>query len=156
MLSGDSPASAAGIAARLGLTDVRAGLLPEDKVRELERLMAAAGGTTAFVGDGTNDAPVLARADLGVALGGIGSDAAIETADMVILGEDPGKLAVAVRLARRTQRTIRQNIAMAFSVKLFFLIGAAFGIPSLWEAVFADVGVALLAILNASHLLRHE
>ncbi len=148
MLTGDQKAVAEDISRALGLTDYRAELLPENKVTELEKLLGAA-HQVAFVGDGMNDAPVLRRADVGIAMGGVGSDAAIEAADVVLMDDDPRKLALAVRLARRTMRIVRQNIAFALAVKAVVLVLGACGIANMWLAVFADVGVAMLAILNA-------
>jgi Cd2+/Zn2+-exporting ATPase len=159
LLTGDSDLPAQEVARRLGLDELHADLLPEDKVAVVERLEAerrrqGRSGAVAFVGDGVNDAPVLARAEVGVAMGGLGSDAAIEAADVVILDDDPGKLAAAVSVARTTRRVVLQNIVLALGVKLaFFLLGAA-GAASMWEAVFADVGVSLLAVLNATRVLR--
>ena len=148
MLTGDRQAVAEDIARKIGLTDVRAQLLPGDKVEALEKLL---GDThkVAFVGDGINDAPVLRRADLGIAMGGIGSDAAIEAADMVLMDDDPRGLSRAIRLARRTLSIARQNIIFALAVKAIVLVLGALGIASMWLAVFADVGVCMLAILNA-------
>lgn len=159
MLTGDGRAAAEGVARALGLDGVYADLLPEDKVAALERLEAErrrAGrpGTLAFVGDGVNDAPALARADVGVAMGGLGSDAAIEAADVVIANDDPLKLAAAVCVARATRRVVLENVALALGVKLAFVALGAAGSASMWEAVFADMGVALLAILNATRVLR--
>ena len=162
MLTGDRPAVARAVAAALGLDQVRAGLLPEEKVAALEQLEAAASGrgsrrrrlALAVVGDGINDAPVLARATVGVAMGGLGSDAAIEAADVVIMDDDPARLATAVTVARATRRVVQQNIALALGVKGAFAALGAAGAATLWEAVFADVGVALLAVLNAMRVLR--
>jgi Cd2+/Zn2+-exporting ATPase len=152
MLTGDTPQIAEAIAAALGLDEAHAGLLPHQKVEKLETLDAQKriGGKLAFVGDGINDAPVLARADVGVAMGGLGSDAAIEAADVVLMTDEPRKLADAIDIARFTKRVVWQNIAFALGVKGIFLCLGAIGIAGLWEAVFADVGVALLAVLNAS------
>ncbi len=150
MLTGDREAVAATVAAELGLTDYRAGLLPADKVGCMEELLAARKtGTLAFVGDGVNDAPVLARADVGIAMGGLGSDAAIEAADVVLMDDDPQSIPRAIRLARRTLRIVRENIIFALAVKAVFLILGAIGLTNMWAATFADVGVAVLAILNA-------
>lgn len=148
MLTGDLKRTAEDMARRAGVDDVRAQLLPEDKVTELEKLMGA-GNHVAFVGDGINDAPVLRRADLGVAMGALGSDAAIEAADVVLMDDDPLKLPKAIRLARRTLTIARQNIFFALGVKAAVLVLGALGIASMWLAVFADVGVCMLAILNA-------
>ena len=133
-------------------------LLPGDKVDQVERLLREADGKgkLAFVGDGINDAPVLSRADIGIAMGGLGSDAAIEAADVVLMDDQPSKLATAMRISRRTLRIVRQNIVFALGIKLLFLILGAFGLANMWEAVFADVGVSVLAILNASRALRDK
>ncbi|HEY8395058.1 MULTISPECIES: heavy metal translocating P-type ATPase [Thermaerobacter] len=159
MLTGDDRSVAEKVAAALGLDEVRANLLPEDKVEAVERLDAERRregriGALAFVGDGINDAPVLTRADIGVAMGGLGSDAAIEAADVVIMDDSPARLATAVSVARATRRIVKQNIAFALGVKLIFVLLGAAGVASMWEAVFADVGVSLLAILNATRVLR--
>ncbi len=156
MLTGDSKPIAESIAAQLGLDEVHAELLPGDKVEQVEALLAKepAGGKLAFVGDGINDAPVLARADLGIAMGGLGSDAAIEAADVVLMTDEPSRLADAIRLARRTLRIAKQNIVFALVVKFAVLAFGAFGVANMWEAVFADVGVSILAILNAIRVLR--
>ncbi len=153
MLTGDREEVAADVSARVGLTHYRAELLPEGKVGELEALLGD-GHRVAFVGDGINDAPVLRRADLGVAMGGVGSDAAIEAADVVLMDDRIGKVALAMRIARRTMGIARQNIIFALSVKLLVMLLGLFGIANMWLAVFADVGVAMLAILNAMRALR--
>ncbi|MFI3170445.1 MAG: heavy metal translocating P-type ATPase [Faecalibacterium sp.] len=153
MLTGDAKAIGEAVAAQLGLDEVHTQLLPTDKVAHTEAMLAACKGKLAFVGDGINDAPVLARADVGIAMGGIGSDAAIEAADIVIMTDEPAKIAVAVDIARRTLRIVKQNIAFALGIKLGVLILTAFGLSNMWEAVFADVGVAVLAILNATRML---
>jgi Cd2+/Zn2+-exporting ATPase len=127
--------------------------LPEDKITEVEKLKAA-GRTIAFVGDGVNDAPVITIADVGMAMGGLGSDAAIDTADVVIQTDQPSKIAIAIKISNSTTKIIWQNIVLALSVKILVLILGAFGMATLWEAVIADVGVALLAILNAVRLQR--
>lgn len=154
MLTGDNESAAAHVAEALGLDQYHAGLLPEDKVRIFEEICAQGGnkGTVAFVGDGINDAPVLARSDVGVAMGGLGSDAAIETADVVLMTDSPVKMAEALMIARHTRRIVWQNIALAFSVKGLFLLLGAMGMATMWEAVFADMGTALLALLNASRV----
>lgn len=159
MLTGDSKVVAETVAKKLGLDQYRAELLPEDKVTALEEFLSRAIASkkkVVFVGDGINDAPVIARADVGMAMGGLGSDAAIETADVVIMTDSPAKVAEAIALARRTLRIVWQNIILAMGVKAFFIVLGAFGVAGLWEAVFADVGVALLAILNAGRILRVE
>ncbi|GAB4258995.1 heavy metal translocating P-type ATPase [Deferrisoma sp.] len=157
MLTGDERCAAEAVAKALGLDEVHADLLPQDKVDWVRRLEAEKEdprAKVAFVGDGLNDAPVLAAADIGVAMGGLGSDAAIEAADVVLMDDRLTGLVSAVEVARRTNRIVRENIALAFGVKgLFLLLGAA-GVASLWEAVFADVGVAVLAVLNATRVLR--
>ncbi len=152
MLTGDQCAIAASVAQALGLDEFHAGLLPADKVACVERLLGE--GTLAFVGDGINDAPVLARADLGVAMGALGSDAAIEAADVVLMDDKPSKVATAVRIARRTLRIARENMWLAIGIKLAVLGLAACGLATLWMAVFADVGVTVLAVLNAMRALR--
>ena len=153
MLTGDNEAAASEIAARLGLTEYRASLLPGDKVAALESLLGE-GHKVAFVGDGVNDAPVLRRVDVGVAMGGFGSDAAIEAADVVLMDDEPGKLALAVRIARKTMRIARQNIAFALAVKLAVMLLGILGFANMWLAVFADVGVAMLCILNALRAMK--
>ena len=152
MLTGDRRAVAEEIAGSLGLSDVRAELLPGDKVNHLEGLLAA--GKTAFVGDGINDAPVLRRADVGIAMGGVGSDAAIEAADVVLMDDDLAKLPRAIRIARKTMGIARQNIIFALGIKLIVMLLGALGIANMWIAVFADVGVALLAVFNAMRAMK--
>jgi len=158
MLTGDRREAAAKIADGLGISEWRAELLPADKVRELEVLLATPRkGTLAFVGDGINDAPVLSRADVGIAMGALGADAAIEAADVVLMDDDPRKIAVAVRHARRTLRIVRQNIVLALGVKGAILACSALGLLGAWQmplAIFADVGVAVIAILNSMRALR--
>ena len=151
MLTGDSAAVAAAVAGSLGVGEYRAGLLPQGKVDSVEQLLAqrAGKGALAFVGDGVNDAPVLTRADVGIAMGAMGSDAAIEAADVVLMDDDPRSIARALRLARKTQRIVWENIVFALGVKVGILVLAALGIANMWLAVFGDVGVAALAILNA-------
>ena len=159
MLTGDDTTVAARVADQLQLDGFQAELLPEDKVTRLEELMAELPNRKqqklVFVGDGVNDAPVIPRADIGVAMGGLGSDAAIEAADVVLMEDAPSKLTRAIEIARRTRRIIRQNIYVALAVKAFFLFLGAFGVATIWEAVFADVGVTLLAVFNASRTLRY-
>lgn len=155
MLTGDRKAVGEDIAARLSLTEVHAELLPQDKVSWVEKLLETAEGTLAFVGDGINDAPVLARADLGIAMGALGSDAAIEAADVVLMDDDPQKLAVGMRIARKTTKIAYQNIIFALAVKAVVLLLGALGIANMWLAVFADVGVCVLAILNATRAMRN-
>ncbi len=152
MLTGDRQAAAEHVASQLGITDYHAELLPADKVAYVGQL--AGDGGVAFVGDGINDAPVLARADVGIAMGGLGSDAAIEAADVVLMDDRLSKLPLAIRIARRTLAIARQNVAFAIGVKVAVLILAAFGLATMWLAVFADVGVTVLAVLNAMRALR--
>ncbi len=155
MLTGDRKEAALSTARDLGISDVRSDLLPEDKVTEFEKiLIQKKNGPVAFVGDGINDAPVLARADLGIAVGGMGSDAAIEAADAVIMADDISRLVPAVAVARKTMRIVRQNIVFALAVKIGIMGLGALGIAGMWMAIFADVGVALLAILNSLRSLR--
>ena len=156
MLTGDAQAVGEDVALRLGLDEVHAQLLPADKVDRVEALLQekTGKGRLAFVGDGINDAPVLSRADLGIAMGGLGSDAAIEAADVVLMDDKPSKIAVAIRVARKTLRIVRQNIVFALGVKLLVLALGAVGLANMWEAVFADVGVSVIAILNAMRALR--
>lgn len=153
MLTGDNQVVAQNIANQLGLDEYQAELLPEEKVNAVEKMLRQS-GKVAFVGDGINDAPVIAIADVGIAMGGLGSDAAIETADIVLMTDAPSKIAEAIQIARKTRSIVLQNIAFALGVKALFIVLGIFGIATLWEAVFADVGVALLAILNASRILR--
>lgn len=153
MLTGDSEHIAKAVAAELGVDQVRADLLPEDKVAEVERLLNR-NGKLAFVGDGINDAPVLARADVGVAMGAYGSDAAIEAADVVLMDDKPSKLALAMRIAAKTRRIVRENIVFAIGVKAVVLCLGALGVAGLGWAVFADVGVMVLAVANAARALR--
>ena len=153
MLTGDRQEVAADIAKKVGLTDYRAELLPEDKVSALEGLLGN-GHTVAFTGDGINDAPVLRRADIGIAMGGVGADAAIEAADIVLMDDDPAKIAQGVRHARRTMRIVHQNIIFALAVKLLVMVLGICGFANMWLAVFADVGVAMLAILNAMRAMK--
>jgi Cd2+/Zn2+-exporting ATPase len=154
MLTGDNPQIAEAIASELKLDEVYGGLLPGQKIEKVEMLnkQKRPKGKLAFVGDGINDAPVLATADIGVAMGGLGSDAAIEAADIVLMTDEPSKLAEAVKIARFTRRIVWQNIVLALGVKAVFMVLGTMGVASLWEAIFADVGVALLAILNASRI----
>lgn len=157
MLTGDDATVAARVAGQLQLDGFSAELLPEEKVTRLEELLAELPNRKqqklVFAGDGVNDAPVITRADIGVAMGGLGSDAAIEAADLVLVEDAPSKLPLAIEIARRTRRIIRQNICLALGVKAFFLFLGAFGVATIWEAVFADVGVTILAVFNASRTL---
>ena len=154
MLTGDRREVAKTVAEELGLSEYHAELLPADKVSRVEELLTTADRQVAFVGDGINDAPVLARADVGIAMGGLGSDAAIEAADVVLMDDQPSKIALAIRLARRTIGIARQNVTFAIGVKVAVLLLAAFGMATMWMAVFADVGVTVLAVLNAMRALR--
>jgi Cd2+/Zn2+-exporting ATPase len=156
MLTGDNQAVADSVAKKLGLDSYLAELLPEGKVEAIEKLIAQSkkGDKIVFVGDGINDAPVLARADVGIAMGGLGSDAAIETADIVIMADAPSKVAEAIQIAKKTHNIVWQNIIFAMSVKAIFIGLGAFGLATMWEAVFADVGVALVAIFNATRVLK--
>jgi Zn2+/Cd2+-exporting ATPase len=156
MLTGDNQAIASRIAQQLGIDTFEAELLPEEKVNAIEKLLRTAGkhGKIAFVGDGINDAPVIARADVGMAMGGLGSDAAIETADIVIMTDAPLKVAEAIQIARKTRKIVWQNIGFALAIKGVFIGLGIFGIATMWEAVFADVGVAMLAILNATRAMK--
>lgn len=156
MLTGDHEEVAKSVASALGIDEYHAELLPADKVSWLEKIMsgAPAGRKTAFVGDGINDAPVLARADVGIAMGGLGSDAAIEAADVVLMDDKPSKIATVIAVARRTLRIARENTVFAIAVKLLVLVLAGFGLAGMWMAVFADVGVTVLAVLNAMRALR--
>jgi Cd2+/Zn2+-exporting ATPase len=158
MLTGDNRDTAERIGRELGLDEVRAELLPDGKVAAVEELEAQLkpGGKLVFVGDGINDAPVLARADIGVAMGGVGSDAAIEAADVVLMTDEPSKLVTAVKIARKTHTVVIQNIVFALAVKAVVLILGAGGLANIWEAVFADVGVAILAVLNAVRTMRFK
>ncbi|MEG4584782.1 heavy metal translocating P-type ATPase [Microcoleus sp. MOSTC5] len=156
MLTGDNQAVADSVARKLGLDSYLAELLPEGKVEAIEKLISQSkkGDKIVFVGDGINDAPVLARADVGIAMGGLGSDAAIETADVVIMSDAPSKVAEAIQIARKTHNIVWQNIIFAMLVKGIFIALGAFGLATMWEAVFADVGVALAAIFNATRVLK--
>ena len=156
MLTGDAEPVAKVVASQLGIGEYRAGLLPEDKVAQVEALLdeKQPKENLAFVGDGINDAPVLSRADIGIAMGGLGSDAAIEAADIVLMDDKPSKIAHAIRIARRTLSIVRQNIVFALAVKLLVLVLSAVGLVSMWAAVFADVGVSVIAILNAMRALK--
>lgn len=158
MLTGDRKEVGEAVAAQLGLDEVHAQLLPEDKVEQVEQLLTRQrkGEKLAFVGDGINDAPVLSRADIGIAMGSMGSDAAIEAADVVLMDDDPRKIASVVRISRKTLVIVKQNIAFALGVKAIVLAMGAFGAANMWEAVFADVGVSVIAIINAMRALKAE
>ena len=155
MLTGDAEPVAKAVSAQLGLDEYHAGLLPGDKVEQIEKLIAAKKSkeNLAFVGDGINDAPVLSRADVGIAMGALGSDAAIEAADVVLMDDDPAKIALAMRIARRTLRIVYENIVFALAVKFACLLLGAIGMASMWTAIFADVGVMVIAVLNATRAL---
>ena len=156
MLTGDTAKTAKRVGTELGLDEIHSELLPADKVAQVERLLGQKGAkeNLAFVGDGINDAPVLSRADIGVAMGALGSDAAIEAADVVLMDDDPAKLALAMKISTRTLRIVRQNIVFALAVKLVCLVLGAIGIANMWVAIFADVGVMVLAVLNATRALK--
>ena len=156
MLSGDKDSITQKVAQELGIKIAKGGLLPEDKLNEVETIKQDATKVVAFVGDGINDAPVLAASDVGIAMGALGSDVAIETADVIIQTDQPSKIVTGIKIGNSTQSVIWQNIYLAFAVKILVLIGGAFGLATMWQAVFADVGVALLAILNAVRLQRME
>lgn len=156
MLTGDRDNISESVANELNLDEYHAELLPQDKVSWVEKLMTqkSSGGKLIFVGDGINDAPVLALSDIGIAMGGLGSDAAIEAADVVIMTDEPSKIASSVQISKKTMRIVKQNIVFAIAVKIGVLIFSAFGVSTMWEAVFADVGVSVLAIVNALRVLR--
>lgn len=156
MLTGDTKNVASKVAKQLGLDKVYSELLPGDKVEKVEELLAqkSAKGKLAFVGDGINDAPVLARADIGIAMGGLGSDAAIEAADVVIMTDEPSKIATAIKVSKKTLRIARQNTVFSIGIKIIVLILSAFGIATMWAAIFADVGVTIIAVLNAFRALN--
>lgn len=158
MLTGDNEAIGKNIAEKLGIDKVFTELLPNEKVEKLEEIYKTKSekGKIAFVGDGINDAPVLARADLGIAMGGAGSDAAIEAADVVIMNDEPSKIVTAIKIAKKTKEIVWQNITVAFAIKIVVMALGLFGDATMWEAVFADVGVALLAVLNATRVLRYN
>lgn len=154
LLSGDKQEIVNQFAERLGIDKAYGNLLPEDKAAYIERLTAEPDKSVAFVGDGMNDAPVLALSDVGIAMGGLGSDAAIESADVVIQTDQPSKVAEAISIGRATRNIVRQNIVGSIGVKVIVLVAGAFGLATLWEAVFADVGVSLLAVLNSVRILK--
>ena len=158
MLTGDNRCAAEKTAKHLGMDAFHAGLLPEDKVRIVEKIKSAAprGAKLAFVGDGINDAPVIARADVGVAMGALGSDAAIETADVVLMTDSPLKIVEAIKIAKQTRQVVWQNIVLALSIKVLFVVLGALGMASMWEAVFADMGVSLAAVVNSTRALREK
>jgi Cd2+/Zn2+-exporting ATPase len=154
MLSGDKDSITQKVANDLGITEAKGALLPEDKLKEVEELKKQLGRKVAFVGDGINDAPVLAVSDVGIAMGGLGSDVAIETADVVIQTDQLSKILTGIKIGKSTRNVVWQNIGLAFGVKAIVLILGAVGMATMWEAVFADVGVAFLAILNAIRLQK--
>jgi len=154
MLSGDKDSITQQVARELNIEKAKGGLLPEDKLNEVEILKQNPANKIAFIGDGINDAPVLAASDVGIAMGGLGSDVAIETADVIIQTDQPSKVVKAIKISRSTRKIVWQNIILAFGVKVIVLILGAGGLATMWEAVFADVGVALLAILNAVRLQK--
>ncbi|MCH5138888.1 cadmium-translocating P-type ATPase, partial [Clostridiaceae bacterium UIB06] len=158
MLTGDNKLVGDKVATKLGLDEVYSELLPHQKVEKLEEIdkKKSRSGKLVFVGDGINDAPVLARADIGIAMGGIGSDAAIEAADVVIMTDEPSKIAAAIKIAKRTKSIVWQNIVFALGVKAVILVLGALGVATMWEAVFGDVGVALIAVLNAMRAMKTE
>ena len=156
MLTGDAKETGEGVAKQLGIDRAYTQLLPADKVEKVEGLLSekTPKGRLVFVGDGINDAPVLSRADIGIAMGAMGSDAAIEAADIVLMDDDPRKIAKAIDISRKTLRIVRQNIVFALGVKLVVLLLGALGMANMWEAVFADVGVSVIAIINAMRAMR--
>ena len=154
ILSGDKQTLVTKLANELGIPQAYGDLLPEGKVEKVEALKEDPTNRIAFVGDGINDAPVLALSDVGIAMGGLGSDVAIETADVIIQTDQPSKIVTALKISKATKRIVMQNIAFAFGVKLIVLILGAGGLATLWEAVFADVGVSLLAIFNAIRIMK--
>jgi Cd2+/Zn2+-exporting ATPase len=156
MLTGDSQKIGKVVAQELNLDEYYTDLLPQQKVEKLEELFEEKPNDKklAFVGDGINDAPVLARADIGIAMGGLGSDAAIEAADVVLMTDEPSKLVSAIKVANSTKRIVMENIIFALGVKLILLVLGAFGVATMWEAIFGDVGVMILAVLNAMRMLK--
>ena len=155
MLTGDDDKVAKQVASKVGITEVHSKLLPADKVSQVERLLSQKGEkeALAFVGDGINDAPVLSRADIGIAMGALGSDAAIEAADIVLMDDDPLKISKAIRIAKKCMRIVYENIYFAIGIKVICLILGAIGIANMWVAIFADVGVMVIAVLNAIRVL---
>lgn len=156
MLTGDRESAAHAVANKIGIDEVRCELLPDEKVAEFEKVAGSAGTTAAYIGDGINDAPVLARSDVGIAMGGIGSDAAVEAADIVIMDDDPRRISTAIRISRYVRKIVRQNIVFALAVKFTVLILGALGIANIWAAVFADTGVTVLAVINSMRALLHR
>ena len=154
MLTGDIRRVADHVAEELGVDEVHSELLPADKVAQVERLLSNADGKLAFVGDGINDAPVLSRSDIGIAMGAMGSDAAIEAADVVLMDDDPLKISKAIRISRKCLRIVYENIVFALGIKGLCLVLGAMGIANMWAAIFADVGVMVIAVLNAIRALQ--
>lgn len=156
MLTGDAKKTAEKVAKEIGMDKVCSELLPADKVNEVEKLLAQknAKEKLAFVGDGINDAPVLSRADIGIAMGALGSDAAIEAADIVLMDDDPAKISLAMKISLKTLKIVKENIVFALAIKAICLILGALGIAGMWLAIFADVGVMVLAVLNATRALK--
>ena len=154
MLTGDKKEVGEDVAKKLGIDKVYTELLPDGKVKKVEELIKQKNGTLAFVGDGINDAPVLALSDIGIAMGGLGSDAAIEAADIVIMTDEPSKINKAIKISKKAMRIVKQNIVFAISIKALVLVLSAVGIATMWEAVFADVGVSVIAVLNAIRILK--
>ena len=158
MLTGDNEITASSVAQKLKIKKYFASLLPQDKVSKFEEIVSkkSGSGTTAFVGDGINDAPTLARADIGIAMGALGSDAAIEAADVVLMTDEVSSIAKAVKTAKRTRRIVTENIVMSLGIKLVFLVLGVFGIATMWEAIFSDVGVMMIAVLNSMRVLKSK
>ena len=156
MLTGDSASAANAVAQKIGIDEVKSELLPGDKVSQVEKLLGEkqAKENLAFVGDGINDAPVLSRADVGIAMGALGSDAAIEAADIVLMDDDPAKISLAMKISVHTLKIVRENIVFALAVKLVCLVLGALGIANMWLAIFADVGVMVIAVINATRALK--
>ncbi len=154
LLTGDNSKAAQSVYKKLGLDSYQAQLLPEEKVKAIEKLIEEKDGKVAFVGDGINDAPVIAQADVGIAIGTTGSDAAIDTADVVLMTDSPRKVAEAIQVSKKTRRIVWENIIFSFAVKALFVGLGVSGTATMWEAVFADMGVALIAIFNATRILR--
>ena len=156
MLTGDKKEVGENVASKLNINSVYSELLPDGKVEKVEELLKQKSekGKLAFAGDGINDAPVLALADIGIAMGGLGADSAIEAADIVIMTDEPSKISDAINLSKKNMRIVKENIVFAILVKILVLVLSAFGVSTMWEAVFADVGVAIIAILNALRMLR--
>ena len=158
MLTGDKKEIAENISKELGIDTVHSELLPDEKVKKMEELLKSKtqNKKIAFVGDGINDAPVLALADIGIAMGGLGSDSAIEAADIVIMTDEPSKISTAIKISKKTMRIVRENIVFAITVKILVLILSALGLTTMWWAVFADVGVSIIAIINSLRMLKKQ